>query len=103
MSEKTEIDALKEEFKDLKQDIAALTAAVEALSQSKKDGVINEEVDKDDNSSVVDQLEEDFEKYKDEGEALAQTIDSSIKTNPVRSVLVALGIGYVLARITGRK
>ncbi len=40
---------------------------------------------------------------KGEGEALVHTLDSNIKANPVRSVLVALGVGYVLARIMGRK
>ncbi len=101
MSEKTEIDDLKAEIKNLKEDIAALTAAVEALNQGKTAEATNE--DDNENASVVDQIEEDFEKYKQEGEALVHTLDSNIKANPVRSVLVALGVGYMLARIMGRK
>ncbi len=99
MNEKSEIDDLKTEFKNLKEDIAALTAAVEALNQGKTAEAKND----DETASVVDQIEEDFEKYKEEGESLVHTLDSNIKANPVRSVLVALGVGYVLARIMGRK
>lgn len=103
MNEKTEVDALKEELKSLKDDIAALTAAVEDLTQNKTRENAQEDIQEDDNASVAEQLEEDFKQYKEEGEALVQSIDSSIRTNPVRSVLVALGVGYVMARIMGRK
>ncbi len=53
MNEKSEIDDLKAEFKNLKVDIAALTAAVEALNQGKTAEAKND----DETASVVDQIE----------------------------------------------
>lgn len=98
-------DALEQEVKDLRQDVAALRKALrEETARRKGAGASGSS-----GSEKVERLRtaaadatEQAKAGIDQAKAGLDQIEQQIEEKPVQSVLIALIVGFILARILGR-
>ncbi|HUB26487.1 MAG TPA: hypothetical protein VL992_13755 [Tepidisphaeraceae bacterium] len=92
-----ELENLKKSFTQLRSDLTSLVG--NALGAGKS-GV---HVVKDQANAVVDGAKSKLHDLKDKGAESAEAIEQKIADNPLISVLLAFGIGFLLARMFTRK
>ncbi|MEX1032999.1 MAG: hypothetical protein WDZ30_06530 [Cellvibrionaceae bacterium] len=92
-----EIDTLKEDIVKLSNDVAALLGVFKDLgAETVGDAAnsLNEEVAK-----RREEFRETLLGAKAQGDKVAEGLEEEIVQHPLRSVLVAFGVGYVLAKL----
>jgi ElaB/YqjD/DUF883 family membrane-anchored ribosome-binding protein len=92
-----EMENLKKSFAQLRSDLTSIVGS--ALGAGKSGAhVVKDHVD-----SVVDGAKNKLHDLKDKGAESAEAIEQKISDNPLVSVLIAFGVGFLLARIFTRK
>lgn len=94
-----EIDALKEDISQLREDIASLASAVlDAAGDTLDDA-------KDKASGRTRDARDEFvgkmNEGLDHGKQFMDDLDARVNRNPVGSVLIAFGVGLLIAKILG--
>jgi ElaB/YqjD/DUF883 family membrane-anchored ribosome-binding protein len=92
-SVKSEVDALRADFKQIKEDLKGLTAAIKQLAA--KQG-----------SEAVDELKQKRDKVEAQlrhaaGEAKT-TLEEHVREKPINTLLLAFAVGLVLGKGLGR-
>ncbi len=93
----TEVDSLKESFGQLRSDVMDL------LSHAFGIGRGGAEIAKDRASDAVQNLKGHISDLKSHGADGLTAIERKIEEKPLQSALIAFGVGYVLAKVLGRR
>ncbi|MCG6885836.1 MAG: hypothetical protein LJE74_01345 [Proteobacteria bacterium] len=100
-----EVDALKSEFESLRADVASLTDSFQEFlkQQSARAGKGHEGKENvtstDEADSEWEVLRQRLEAARAGGEQVVRELRSEVEQHPVASVGIALGLGYLLARL----
>jgi ElaB/YqjD/DUF883 family membrane-anchored ribosome-binding protein len=99
---------LNEEVNNLRSDVAKLTgdvtALLTALRQMGVDNVNDARESLDDEiAKRRDSFRRNLASARARGEHTADSLEGEVARHPIRSVLVAFGIGYVMAKMTKSK
>ena len=91
----TEADftALRDDLATLKNDMAALVSHVTASATSSAQSVANQ---------AEKRARDAYNNVSIEGEKAAKIIGGKIEEQPVTALLIALGVGYIAARLIAR-
>ena len=92
-----EMDALKADIAQLREDIAGLTKAVKHVASEKVAGT--KERAEEGIRGTWDDLEQRFEDFLSQGEATFNKAENKVGEHPVSSVLTAFGIGFIIAKL----
>lgn len=92
-----EVDTLKEDIAKLSGDIADVLGVLKKLGAGKIDAV-RESLDGEAEKYGED-IRQAYEGAKARGETAADSLEAEITLHPLRSVLVAFGVGYVVAKL----
>jgi len=96
MTEKNELELLKEEMKMLREEMVALKA--------KPKGSVFEELSENfKNEEIVQDFQEEFSKIKDKTEQVSLDLKEQVLKNPIQSISIAFGVGFVLSKLFGGK
>jgi ElaB/YqjD/DUF883 family membrane-anchored ribosome-binding protein len=92
-----EMDALKADIAQLREDIVGLTNAVKGAASENVMGAkakAEERLHK-----TWEDIEQRFEELLDEGKATFDKAEHKVGEHPVGSVLTAFGIGFIIAKL----
>ncbi len=92
-----EVDALKNDIAQLRQDIAGLTAAVKDAAANKIDDTKSQARDK--LNSVWENLESKLDAALGQGREGVRNVEQKIGEHPTGSVLTAFGVGFLIAKL----
>ncbi len=90
-------DELKAEMKSLRDDLAELVETVKAMGKHQADAALHSAKEAVDHAA--DKLRLTAGEARKKGEEAADEIEGMITRHPLTSVLVAVGLGYLVARI----
>ena len=88
---------LKDELKAIRADFANLLETVKAMGQEQADAALDsarEAVD-----TVAEQVRSKAADAQKRGEAAAEEVEAMITRHPLTSILVAIGLGYLVGRM----
>jgi ElaB/YqjD/DUF883 family membrane-anchored ribosome-binding protein len=113
---KDEFQGIKDEARDkLSADLAELRASFgklrsdvmtllhDAMGVGKTAGRTSADVAKDQASAAYDTVKGKVEDLKDRGTEQMEVLSHKIEQNPMTSALIALGVGFLVAKILTRK
>lgn len=92
-------DDLRAELDALRSDIASLVDTVKDIGRERADSALHsarEAVDK-----ATGRIKVSAHEARERGEAAADEVEAMITRHPIGSVLLAVGIGYLVGRIRG--
>jgi ElaB/YqjD/DUF883 family membrane-anchored ribosome-binding protein len=93
----SDLESLKKSFAQLRSDLTSLVGnAVGA-------GKTSAHLVKEQAAAAADGVKHKLHDLKDHGSETAEAIERKISERPLASVLIAFGIGYVMARLISRK
>lgn len=92
-----EVETLKEDIAKLSGDIADVLRVLQRLGAGKIDAA-RESLDGEAEKYGED-IRQAFQGAKARGESAAENLETEIALHPLRSVLVAFGVGYVVAKL----
>lgn len=102
--DKEEVEELKKEIESLRADVAAVNDSLQrflAQTTSAAPEVTGDEVAEAAVDSEWQELQRRLEEARANSEEVAAELRKQVEANPLLSLGVALGAGYLLARITG--
>jgi len=100
--ESAEVKALKAEIEALKNDLAKLGDTLQQLAAAKakeKFDDVKEQI----LSQIPDEQKEKLEAIKAEGEKAVEAIKTQQQQHPMGTLLVAVGIGFLMGKMFGMK
>ncbi|MEJ2061415.1 MAG: hypothetical protein P8Y64_13165 [Gammaproteobacteria bacterium] len=92
-----ELDALKSDIAQLRQDIAGLTGAVRDVASDKVQDTKAETQER--LKGAWEDLEQKLNEVLDQGKATVGTVENQIGQHPAGSVLTAFGVGFIVAKL----
>lgn len=92
-----ELDTLKEDIAKLSRDVGSLLGVFKDLGAEQVDGA-KESVD-DEVTRRREEIRNSLLGIKARGESTAASIEEEVALNPMRSVLLAFGVGFVMAKL----
>ncbi|HVT89288.1 MAG TPA: hypothetical protein VHD56_10580 [Tepidisphaeraceae bacterium] len=92
-----EMKKIHASFSQLRQDVMDLLSHAFGLGRG------GAEVAKEEASNAVESLKERLSDLKERGSEQVSAVEEQIGENPVRAVLVAFGVGFILAKLFSRK
>lgn len=95
------VQDLAEQLGTVQSDVAELTDLIRKLSVQKAGNVADDVMDT--VSRVTSMGKMSVDEARRRGEALASDVEDSIARNPLTSVLIAVGLGFVLGSLAGRR
>jgi len=94
---KADFDAIAADLAALKRDMAAL------MSQLKSGGVQGaKEAAEDTLDELSEQASRIYDKLAAQGERSAEAISRKVEEQPIASLLIAFGVGFIVSRLLGR-
>lgn len=96
-SKDSEAEDIREEFEALKAQLAELVGTIKELGESKGQDVkqtLNAEREK-----LQAQAQEKIQAAQEMGDAGLEDLTNRVHENPLKSVAIAFGVGYVLSKI----
>jgi ElaB/YqjD/DUF883 family membrane-anchored ribosome-binding protein len=93
----SDIESLKKSLAQLRTDVTSL------LGTALNVGKTGAHVAKEQGAAAVDGVKHKIHDLKDKGAETAEAFEHKISDNPLTSVILAFGIGFILARIFSRK
>ena len=94
------VEELKKEIETLKKNLVNLTKAFEKAGEEKVKETVGSVKDKITERISNEQLER-LEKVKEQGEDALEAIKRQQKEHPLGTLLVAIGIGFLLGKLMG--
>ena len=94
-----EVEVLKEDIAKLREDIASLASAVLGAAGDKFDDAKAKVNDK--GQEAQDELMGKMNEGIDRGKQFLDDLDTQVTRHPVGSVLVAFGVGLLIAKLLG--
>ncbi len=94
-----EIDALKEDINRLREDIANLASSVLGAASDTLDDAKDKVNGK--TREARDEVMGKLDEGLDHGKQLLEDLDTQVTRHPVGSVLIAFGVGLLIAKILG--
>jgi len=91
MNDKSELEALKEEVRSLREELATVKSS--DANDSFNIGLDNDEIIKD--------FQEEFTKIKDKTDKISLELTEQVKQKPLQSISIAFGLGLLLSKILG--
>ena len=96
----TEADDIRKEFDALKSQFAELLGTIKKASESKSEQVKEKlETERD---KLQEKANEKIQAAQKLGEAGLEDLSVRVQDNPIGSLLVAFGIGFVFSKIMGK-
>jgi len=92
-----ELDALKSDISQLRQDIAGLTGAVRDVASDKAHKTRDET--KEGLRNAWEDLERKFDEVVGQGKATMGDVQTQIGQHPTGSLLTAFGAGFIIAKL----
>jgi ElaB/YqjD/DUF883 family membrane-anchored ribosome-binding protein len=92
-----ELDSLKSDIGRLSRDVSALLSVFKQAGTDQVGGVkesLDEEV-----ARRRDEIIASFQQVQDRGESTAASLEEEVIRHPMRSVLIAFGIGYLASKV----
>lgn len=96
-SNTTEADEIRKEFDALKSQFSELLGTIKTASESKGEE-LKEKLDTE-RDNLKEQANEKIQAAQKMGDAGLEDLSGRVKDNPLGSLLVAFGIGYVISKI----
>jgi len=96
----TNVEELKKEIETLRNDLLKLTKAFEKVGEEKIKQAVGDVKDRITEKIPKEQLER-LESVKAQGEEAIEAIKKQQKEHPLGTLLVAVGLGFLLGRIMG--
>lgn len=93
----SDVESIKSSFADLRRDVGELLSSAFGLGKTGANAA------KDGASDAFDSLKERFADLKDRGADKMSGLEKKIEDNPIAAALIALGVGYVIAKFLTRK
>jgi len=90
-------EEFKAELKELRDDIAKLVETVKAMGRERADSAFHsarEAID-----DAADRIKSRAAEAQRRGEAAAEEVEAMITRHPLTSILVAIGLGYLVGRM----
>lgn len=98
---KTEVDTVQVDLKRLRDDVAALTQTIAALTAQQASRGLGAAHDAGEKvAETVQRAGEELKRASSEGVA---TLEQKITERPLSAVLIALGVGLLLGKLTDRR
>ena len=91
MNEKSELEALKEEVRCLREELSS-------VKDTEKNTSFTLDLD---NDETIKDFQEEFTKIKDKTDQVSIELKEQIKQKPLQSMFIAFGLGIVLSKILG--
>lgn len=98
-------ELFRDELTRMRQDIEALTASMKKLAEAK-----NPTITPDEEGSFGglhglnwEDLQHTYEEMRKRGDKLFNDVAEEVKQHPLRSAAVALGAGFIIAKLFGRR
>jgi ElaB/YqjD/DUF883 family membrane-anchored ribosome-binding protein len=99
-SEETpDMDSLKEELANLRNDVASLVAALGKITASKVEQTRDSLSETLEENSNWNDMKSQIEQARVQGEQLSQDVGEEVKRHPLASIAIAFGIGYIASKI----
>jgi ElaB/YqjD/DUF883 family membrane-anchored ribosome-binding protein len=93
----SDLESLKKSFAQLRTDLTGLVSS--ALGAGKTSAhIVKEQA-----AAAADGVKHKLHDLKDHGSETAQAFERKIAERPIASILIAFGVGYVVARMFSRK
>lgn len=92
-----EMDALKADIVQLREDIVGLTRAVKGAASENAAGVKAKTEER--MHKAWENIEQRFEELLSDGKAALHKAEQKVEDHPVGSVLTAFGIGFIIAKL----
>ncbi|WP_299877117.1 YqjD family protein [uncultured Cocleimonas sp.] len=92
---------INEELKELQDKYNDLVELLKAKGSEKKDDIKSEMANK--LEGLQNTTEEGLKEVYEKGTEGVEAVSGRIKQNPVASILVAFGVGYVLSKVSSNK
>ncbi len=92
-----DISELKSSFAKLRSDVMTLLS--DSVGVGKSVGKSGKAAMSDQATSAVDGLRDEFDHLKDRGAESLDALGKKIGDNPVASAMIAVGVGFVLAKL----
>jgi len=99
-SHDTDADELARQIKQIQSDFASLAETLKSIGLDRIGDV--SEAFSDAVEQASDAVHDSTAEARERGENLAADVRDAITRNPFRTILVAFGVGYLLARLTRR-
>lgn len=100
--ESAEVKALKEEIEALKSDLSKLSETLQQLAAAKTKEKL-EDVKEQILSKIPEEQKEQMAAIKTEGEKAVEAIKAQQEEHPMGTLLVAVGIGFLMGKVFGTK
>ena len=97
-----EVENIKQDLADLKNDIKGLTMALKDMGKQQVDEAAGKLTDKKDDlldSFSLSEIKERLEELKDDGEDAVDLVRQQVEKNPVGTLLAAVGVGILLGKL----
>jgi ElaB/YqjD/DUF883 family membrane-anchored ribosome-binding protein len=100
-NERAEIDQLKSDLKTLREDFTKL--GKDAVSATRHTAGSASEAAKAEARKRLDQLGDAWDSTKEQGAAAKHDVERRIEEHPLASVMIALGVGFVIGKLIDRR
>jgi ElaB/YqjD/DUF883 family membrane-anchored ribosome-binding protein len=100
----TQNDAQKADFDAIATDLAMLKRDVAALMSQLKSGAVRGAKEAAENTldELSDRASRLYDKLATEGERSAEAISRRVEEQPIASLLIAFGVGFIVSRLLSR-
>lgn len=100
-NDRAEIDQLKSDLRVLREDLSKL--GKDALSATKKSASTAGDAAREEARKRLGQLGDAWDTTKDRGVAARHDVERCIEEHPLTSVMIALGVGFVIGKLLDRR
>lgn len=99
--EKEEIEDLRDELKGLREEVAKMTSLLKKKDSSYVEDVGDKVTEK--LESYQEAIQENAESALEMGDEGLKEIGERIRKNPIASICIAFGVGYIISKVLGQK
>jgi len=100
-SPQNDIDQLSQQIATLKQDIAEISTTLGGLGQSSRDAAVKRA--RDTAAALKETGEQHMQSAQRHAEEMGQQATDAVRRQPAAAVGIAVGVGFLLGFMTGRK
>ena len=97
--ERADMDSLKEELANLRNDVASIVASLGKISQSKVAEATDSVTETLEENSNWNEMKSQIELARVQGEQLSRDLGEEVTRHPLLSIAIAFGIGYIASKI----
>lgn len=98
---KKDINGLKDEVSTLFDDLSSIVQSLTSIGKTEA-GDVKKKIEKE-ISAKLEGMQDRVEELRRQGKKVAKTVQDHVEENPISSLLIACGVGYMLCKLLNRK